>query len=99
MAKRSRKRATRADLVFDMEEPLTEALAYASALRLIGWGLVTLDDEAGCGVLAAVDELKKRLDRIKHIWGRMLPGDFPGRPTAPSGRWATVAPSIRQPLT
>jgi hypothetical protein len=82
-AKRSRKRAQRAerlrDLIFEMEPPINEALAYASALRLIGWGLVTLDDEAGCGVLATVDELKKRLDQIKLIWGRMLPERKRGR--------------------
>ena len=60
-------------LVFDMEEPLNEAIDYVVALRLIGCGLAALDNDNGRAILATAWAVSKRLDALKALWGRMLP--------------------------
>jgi hypothetical protein len=57
---------------FDMEEPLNEAIDYIVAVRLIGIGLTTLDNDHGRAILATAWSLSKRLDTLKSLWKKIF---------------------------
>lgn len=55
-----------------IEEPLRDAINYAEALRLMGHGIVALDDNGGDAVVALAWQTSQRLERVKTLWNKML---------------------------
>jgi hypothetical protein len=75
--KRSRARKGRArreplSLILQIEEPLTDAINYTDALRLIGHGLMLHDETGGEAIVALAYESSERLAAVKKLWNRML---------------------------
>ena len=59
-------------LILEVEVPLTDAIHYAEALRLIGHGL-ELHDETGGHVVAALARLAAlRLRAVEDVWNKAL---------------------------
>jgi hypothetical protein len=80
-ARRARDRRSRArkgkrtkpfPLILEIEVPLTDAINYADALRLIGHGLIAQDDNGGEAIVALAWAAEQRLEAVKKIWNRML---------------------------
>lgn len=59
------------ELIHDMEEPLTEAIGFAGALKLMGEGLAERGDE-GCAVLAVSEAVQQRLQTVQDVWLGLL---------------------------
>ena len=75
--KRSRARKTKGrgeplPLILELEEPLTDAIHYTEALRLMGHGLIAQDDNGGDAIVALAWETAQRLEAVKTIWNKML---------------------------
>jgi len=80
-ARRAGKKRTRArkgkrsepfPLILEIEVPLTEAIHYTDALRLIGHGLIAQDDNGGDAIVALAWAAEQRLETVKSIWNKML---------------------------
>ncbi|HWA92925.1 MAG TPA: hypothetical protein VG889_23030 [Rhizomicrobium sp.] len=66
-------RETISSLAQEMEEPLTEAADLVSALKLMGFGLDSVEDrDAGQPVLAVAEALSERLDMVRDYWRQMF---------------------------
>ena len=59
-------------LALDMEEPLTDALAYVQALHLIGYGLWTDRDSNGRSIVTVARAASEQLESIREIWDRVI---------------------------
>lgn len=55
-----------------MEEPLNRALAYSSALELIGFGLNRIGDGHGQAVLAIAEAMTADLAAIQTAWRQIM---------------------------
>jgi len=71
-ARRSKRRAESFPLILEIEVPLTDAIHYTDALRLIGHGLIAQDDNGGDAIVALAWETAQRLETVKEIWNKML---------------------------
>jgi hypothetical protein len=69
---RKGKRTKPFPLILEIEVPLTDAIHYADALRLIGHGLIAQDDNGGDAIVALAWETMQRLEAVKTIWNKML---------------------------
>jgi hypothetical protein len=69
---RNAKRATPFPLILEIEVPLTDAIHYTDALRLIGHGLIAQDDNGGEAIVALAWAAEQRLETVKTIWNKML---------------------------
>jgi hypothetical protein len=58
---------TRDELIREMEKPLSEAIDFIGALRLMGEGLAERGDE-GCAVLAVSEAVQERLQSVQDAW-------------------------------
>ena len=56
------------DRALDMEEPLTEAMEFVQALRMIGNGMASDRDDSGRPIAAIAGAALQRLDVLKHTW-------------------------------
>jgi hypothetical protein len=73
-----------------IEKPLTAAIHYTDALRLIGQGLILHHDEGGDAVAVRAYAAGERLEAVKTIWNRMLEERREGATGAPrNGRERT----------
>lgn len=59
-------------LACEMEEPLAQALAFAGALDLMGFGLRNIADDHGVSLLAIVEALTDELKAAKMVWQKLL---------------------------
>jgi hypothetical protein len=59
-------------LALDMEEPLNEIEDLAQALRFIGFGLESHNDDAGGPIAALAWTAVERLSTLKEIWRKMI---------------------------
>jgi hypothetical protein len=59
-------------LALDMEEPLNEINDLAQALRFIGFGLESHDDDAGGPISALAWTAVERLSALREIWRKMV---------------------------
>jgi hypothetical protein len=59
-------------LALDMEEPLNEVENLAQALRFIGYGLQSHNDECGAPISALAWTALQRLSALREIWSRMI---------------------------
>jgi hypothetical protein len=59
-------------LALDMEEPLNEVENLAQALRFIGYGLESHNDECGTPISALAWTALQRLSALREIWSRMI---------------------------
>ena len=55
-----------------MEEPLARAMAYCSALELIGFGLNRIGDDHGQAVIALAETLSADLVMVQKSWRQMV---------------------------
>jgi hypothetical protein len=55
-----------------MEEPLSRALAYASALELVGFGLNRIGDDHGQAVLAVAEAMTVDLEAVQTAWRQIM---------------------------
>src|SRR5579862_7969880 len=60
------------DLALDMEELLNEIENLAQALRFIGYGLASHNDECGTPISALAWTAIQRLSKLKKIWNSMI---------------------------
>ena len=56
----------------DMEEPLNEIENLTQALRFIGYGLESHDDDIGSPISALAWTAVKRLSALREIWRKMV---------------------------
>jgi hypothetical protein len=70
-------------LACDMEEPLDQALAFANALDLMGFGLNSIGDDHGPALLAIAEALTGQLTAAKKPWWQIMAAS---RHRAPSRR-------------
>jgi hypothetical protein len=59
-------------LALDMEEPLNEIENLAQALRFIGYGLESHNDDAGTPISVLAWTAIERLSALKEIWRNMI---------------------------
>jgi stalled ribosome rescue protein Dom34 len=71
-ARKGKRRDTPFPLILEIEVPLTDAIHYADALRLIGHGLTAHDETGGEAIATLAGQMNERLDVVKKIWNRML---------------------------
>ena len=64
--------ATMQGFALDMEELLNEIENLAQALRFIGYGLASHNDECGTPISALAWTALQRLSELKTIWNRMI---------------------------
>jgi hypothetical protein len=72
---RAQKTAHRAEpfpLLLRIEQPLTDAINFAQALYLMGFGLISHHEAGGDAIVALAHETGKRLEAVKEIWNGML---------------------------
>ncbi|MHB8269781.1 hypothetical protein [Bradyrhizobium sp.] len=72
---RTRKTARRAEafpLILRIEQPLTDAINFAQALYLMGFGLISHHEAGGDAIVALAHETGKRLEAVKDIWNEVL---------------------------
>jgi hypothetical protein len=55
------------ELIREMEKPLSEAIGFTDALKLMGEGLAERGDE-GCAVLAVSEAVHERLQSVQDAW-------------------------------
>ena len=55
-------------LIWQMETPLTEAIDFVGALRLIGVGLSERDCDEGSAILRVVEAARERLRGVEEAW-------------------------------
>jgi hypothetical protein len=74
--KRSRTRKAKCrepyPFILQIEEPLTDAIHYTEALRLMGHGIIAQDDNGGDAIIALAWQTAQRLEKVKKIWNKML---------------------------
>jgi len=78
-------------LACDLEEPLDQALAFASALDLMGYGLNGIGDDHGPALLAIAEALTGQLTTAKMSWRQIMAASrrrAPSRRTPRRGRTA-----------
>jgi hypothetical protein len=68
----AKSRAKMRGLALDMEEPLNEIEDLAQALRFIGFGLESHDDDAGGPVCALAWTAVERVSALREIWRKMV---------------------------
>jgi hypothetical protein len=75
-APRRRARAPNAKLIMsralDIEEPLREAMDFVHALKQIGNGIMTLNEDDGRPIVAVAGAAGERLDRLHDAWLGLL---------------------------
>jgi len=59
-------------LACDMEKPLDQALAFASALDLIGFGLRTIADDHAPALLAVAEAMTAQITTTKETWRQLM---------------------------
>jgi hypothetical protein len=59
---------TRAELIRQMDAPLSEAIGLVEALRLMGHGLTELGRDEGCAILSVIDAAHDRLRVVQDAW-------------------------------
>lgn len=59
---------TLAELVRQMDAPLSEAIAFLEALRLMGHGLSERGRDEGCAILSVSDAAHDRLRAVQDAW-------------------------------
>jgi len=55
------------ELIREMEKPLSEAIGFTGALKLMGAGLAERGDE-GCAVFAVSEAVEERLQSLQDAW-------------------------------
>ncbi|MEA2944396.1 MAG: hypothetical protein QOD09_4925 [Bradyrhizobium sp.] len=55
-----------------IEQPLTDAINFAQALYLMGFGLISHHEAGGDAIVALAHETGKRLEAVKEIWNEAL---------------------------
>jgi hypothetical protein len=71
-ARKSKRRGEPYHLILQIEEPLTDAIHYTEALRLMGHGIIAQDDNGGNAIVALAWQMSERLEAVKTIWNKML---------------------------
>jgi hypothetical protein len=61
------------ELIREMEKPLSEAIGFTGALKLMGEGLAERGDE-GCAVLAVSEAVQERLQSVQDAWLGLVQG-------------------------
>ncbi len=56
------------ELIREMEKPLSEAIGFTGALRLIGVGLSERDCDEGSAILRVVEAVRERLRGVEEAW-------------------------------
>ncbi len=56
------------ELVWQMETPLTEAIDFVEALRLMGYGLSERGCDDGSALLRVVEAVQERLRSVEEVW-------------------------------
>jgi hypothetical protein len=71
---RAQKTARRAEPfpILRIEQPLTDAINFAQALYLMGFGLISHHEAGGDAIVALAHETGKRLEAVKEIWNEVL---------------------------
>jgi hypothetical protein len=71
---RAQKTARRAEPfpILRIEQPLTDAINFAQALYLMGFGLISHHEAGGDAIVALARETGKRLEAVKEIWNEVL---------------------------
>jgi hypothetical protein len=71
---RAQKTARRAEPfpILRIEQPLTDAINFAQALYLMGFGLISHHEAGGDAIVALAHETGKRLEAVKEIWSEVL---------------------------
>ncbi len=59
-------------LACDMEEPLDQALAFARALDVMGFGLNSIADDHGPSFVTIAEALTDRLNAAKKTWRQIV---------------------------
>jgi hypothetical protein len=71
-ARKTRRRAEAFPLLLRIEQPLTDAINFAQALYLMGFGLISHHEAGGDAIVALAAETGQRLETVKEIWNEML---------------------------
>lgn len=71
-ARKAKRRSAPSSLILDIEVPLTDAIHYVQAMRLMGQGLVLTDDTGGDAIVALAYQTSQRLAKVQEIWNGML---------------------------
>jgi hypothetical protein len=58
--------------ILRIEQPLTDAINFAQALYLMGFGLISHHEAGGDAIVALAYETGQRLEAVKEIWNEML---------------------------
>ena len=58
--------------ILRIEQPLTDAINFAQALYLMGFGLISHHEAGGDAIVALAHETGKRLEAVKEIWNEMV---------------------------
>ena len=71
---RAQKTARRAEPfpILRIEQPLTDAIDFAQALYLMGFGLISHHEASGDAIVTLAHETGKRLEAVKEIWNEVL---------------------------
>ncbi|HXO70325.1 MAG TPA: hypothetical protein VN838_15275 [Bradyrhizobium sp.] len=71
---RAQKTARRAEPfpILRIEQPLTDAINFAQALYLMGFGLISHHEAGGDAIVTLAHETGKRLEAVKEIWNEVL---------------------------
>jgi hypothetical protein len=71
---RAQKTARRAESfpMLRIEQPLTDAINFAQALYLMGFGLISHREAGGDAIVTLAHETGKRLEAVKEIWNEAL---------------------------
>ncbi|HEY5236816.1 MAG TPA: hypothetical protein VIJ62_00425 [Rhizomicrobium sp.] len=59
-------------LICELEEPLDQALAFAHALALMGYGLRNAEDDYGSSFLAIAEAMTEELGAAKNTWRQIV---------------------------
>ena len=71
-AGKTARRAASFPLLLGIEEPLTDAINFAQALYLMGFGLISHHEAGGDAIVALARETGQRLEAVEQIWNEML---------------------------
>ena len=58
--------------ILRIEQPLTDAINFAQALYLMGFGLISHHEAGGDAIVTLAQETGKRLEAVKGIWNEVL---------------------------
>ena len=58
--------------ILRIEQPLTDAINFAQALYLMGFGLISHHEAGGDAIVTLAQETGKRLEAVKEIWNKVL---------------------------